>query len=154
MSTPTTASRVPVRRRRLIIIVATLVSLLFIYSVLPPSLRDAGLDWSRANLYPTKADSEALKVDEIYGLLYMVTENEEHVLTDLPESDFSAPLNMTVYTGREEINWPKMVKRLDKNYSRRAKKLLESYRIRPAPKVIEVDLRRGSFHQSRTPSIF
>ncbi|KAG6857702.1 hypothetical protein H0H87_004118 [Tephrocybe sp. NHM501043] len=155
---PVAVSRAPVRRRRFIIFLAVLVAFLFFIGVpweLPPSVRDAGLSaLSRANIvHHAKAKSEPPKVDEIYGLIYMVTEDTERVLTHIEGLDPGQPLNMTDYAGEETINWAKMVQKLNKKYpvvvfsksycpySRRAKKLLETYNIQPAPKVIEVDLR-------------
>ncbi|KAG6873447.1 hypothetical protein C0995_015536 [Termitomyces sp. Mi166 len=160
MPTPVPASRAPIRRRRFFILVALLVALLFLYGVpweLPPSLKEAGFEaLSRASIvYHAKSKSEASKVDEIYGLLYMVTEDVERDLTHIDSEGLnpSEPLNMTIYAADESIDWSQAVKRLNKKYpvvvfsksycpySRRAKKLLEAYHIQPAPKVIEVDLR-------------
>ncbi|KAG5722182.1 Glutaredoxin-C6 [Termitomyces sp. T112] len=153
---PVPASRAPIRRRRFFIFVALFVALLFFYGVpweLPTALKEIRFEaLSRASIvYHTK--SETSKVDEIYGLIYMVTEDVERDLTRVGNIDPLEPLNMTVYAGDESINWPKTVKKLNKKYpvvvfsksycpySRRAKKLLETYHIQPAPKVVEVDLR-------------
>ncbi|KAG6831769.1 hypothetical protein H0H92_007921 [Tricholoma furcatifolium] len=161
MPTPAPSPWSPIRRRRFFVFIAILIAFLFLYGVpweLPPSLRDAGIEaLSRANIvHHAKAQSHANKVDEIYGLLYMVTEDADRVLTN-DGLDPLEPLNMTAYAGEEEINWPGMVKKLNikypvivfskchvesfHRYSRRAKKLLETYNLQPAPKIIEVDLR-------------
>ncbi|KAG6911160.1 hypothetical protein DXG01_003900 [Tephrocybe rancida] len=121
MSTPTPASWAPIRRRRFIIFISLLVGFLFFYGVpweLPPSLRDAGLSaLSRANIvYHAKSKPEAPKVDEIYGLIHMVTEDVERVLTHVENLDPLQPLNMTTYAGEEEIDWLKTVQKLNKKY--------------------------------------
>ncbi|KAG6869101.1 hypothetical protein C0993_001666 [Termitomyces sp. T159_Od127] len=156
MSTPVPPLGPPIRRRRFFILVALLVALLFFYGVpwdLPLGLKEAGFEaLSRANVvYYAKSKPE--QVDEIYGLIHMVTEDVERDLTRIGDIDPSKPLNMTVYAGDEPIDWLKTVKKLNNKYpvvvfsksycpySRRAKKLLETYHIRPAPKVVEVDLR-------------
>lgn len=121
MSTPAPPSRVPIRRRRFFIFVALLVTLLLFYSLLwelPLSLKDTGFEaLSRASIvYYAKSKSEASKVDEIYGLIHMVTEDVERDLTHIGGIDPSEPLNMTVYAGDEPINWPKAVKKLNNKY--------------------------------------
>ncbi|KAG6879660.1 hypothetical protein C0992_000102 [Termitomyces sp. T32_za158] len=157
MSTPVPLSRAPIRRRRFFIFIALLATLLFCYGVpweLPLGLKEAGLEvLSRANIvYYAKPQPEA-SVDEIYGLIHMVTEDVERDLTRIGDIDPSEPLNMTVYAGDSPIDWLKTAKKLDSKYpvvvfsksycpySRRAKKLLETYHIQPAPQVVEVDLR-------------
>ncbi|KAG5342660.1 hypothetical protein C0989_010628 [Termitomyces sp. Mn162] len=116
---PVPASRAPIRRRRFFIFVALFVALLLIYGVpweLPAALKEIRFEaLSRASIvYHTK--SETSKVDEIYGLIYMVTEDVERDLTRVGSIDPLEPLNMTVYAGDESINWPKTVKKLNKKY--------------------------------------
>lgn len=95
-------------------------------------------------------------VDELYGVLHLVTsadENDQHVLND-PKVDPTGVIDWDVYAANSAgINWAKELRRINKEhpivvfsktycpYSRRAKQLLESYDIHPPPKVIEVDLR-------------
>ncbi|KAG5640763.1 hypothetical protein DXG03_007257 [Asterophora parasitica] len=177
MSTPPT-SRAPVRRRRFFIFLALLVVTLFFIGVpweLPSSLKDAGLSaFSRANIAHLTKSKESAKIDEIFGLLHMVTEDVERDLSEVEDLDSSQSVDMTVYAGGEKVDWSRVVKNLNKKYpvvvfskvrqrlsvattfllspitqtycpySRRAKKLLETYNIQPPPKVIEVDLRRDS----------
>ncbi|GLB37409.1 putative glutaredoxin [Lyophyllum shimeji] len=164
MSAPVPSAWTPVRRRRFLIFVVALVSFLFCFGVpweLPPSLRDAGLSaLSRANIaHLAKSKSQSPpepKVDEIFGLLHLVTEDVERVLDDVKGLDPTQAINMTVYAGDEKLDWSKTIKKLNKKYpvvvvsksycpySKRAKKLLETYHIQPPPKVIEVDLRTDS----------
>ncbi|KAG6865376.1 hypothetical protein C0991_003153 [Blastosporella zonata] len=122
MSTPASVpvSAAPIRRRRFIIFVAVLVAFLFFYGVpweLPPSLRDASLSaLSRANIVHHAKPKPEPKVDEIYGLIHMVTEDAERVLTHVDGLDPLQPLNMTDYAGEEKIDWPKTVQNLNKKY--------------------------------------
>ncbi|KAF8070452.1 hypothetical protein FPV67DRAFT_1487457 [Lyophyllum atratum] len=161
MSAPVPTSRTSIRRRRFLIFLALLVSFLFFFGVpweLPPSLRDAGISaLSRANIaHLAKSDSEpasAPNVDEIFGLLHMVTEDVEVVLDEVQDLDPTQPVNMAIYAGDKKVDWSKVVQKLNKKYpvvvfsksrcpySRSAKNLLETYNIQPPPKVIEVDLR-------------
>ncbi|RDB24795.1 Glutaredoxin [Hypsizygus marmoreus] len=168
MSSPAPPSRTPIRRRRFLLVTAVLVGLLFVFGVpweLPPSLRDASFSTlSRANFAQlAKSKPTPLpvpKVEEIFGLLHVVTGDAEEArfLSEAVDSDAAAqPINMTTYAGGDaKIDWRKTVARLTKKYpivvfsksycpySRRAKQLLETYNIHPAPKVIEVDLREDS----------
>ncbi|KAM6496965.1 Thioredoxin-like fold [Amanita muscaria] len=96
------------------------------------------------------------KVNEIYGLLYLVTRGAEqqHTLSDAVDVDPKKPINFSVYSGGKRwIDWKKEAQRLDDNfpiivfsktycpYSKRAKNLLASYDIQPSPHIVEVDLR-------------
>ncbi|KAF5385916.1 hypothetical protein D9615_002264 [Tricholomella constricta] len=165
MSTAAPTSRTSIRPRRILIFLAILIGFLFFFGVpweLPPSLRDAGMSaLSRANIaHLAKSREEPAplpKVDEIFGLLHMVTEDVvDRALSEVEDLDPSQPIDMTVYAGYEKVDWTKTVKKLNEIYpvvvfsksycpfSRRAKKLLETYNIRPPPKIIEVDLRRDS----------
>ncbi|KAF6763155.1 thioredoxin-like protein [Ephemerocybe angulata] len=96
------------------------------------------------------------EVNELYGLLRLVTGDQpgnDHVLND-PQLDPTETVDWSVYAaGEPDVNWWKEAKRINKvhpiivfsktycPYSKRAKKLLESYDITPPPKVIEVDVR-------------
>ncbi|KAF8347711.1 thioredoxin-like protein [Amanita rubescens] len=95
------------------------------------------------------------KVDEVYGLIHLVTGGieEQDTLTEAADGDPTKPIDLSVYAEGRQIDWRKEVKRLDTKYpivvfsktycpySKRAKNLLASYDIRPAPFIVEVDLR-------------
>ncbi|KAH6914429.1 thioredoxin-like protein, partial [Coprinopsis sp. MPI-PUGE-AT-0042] len=98
---------------------------------------------------------------EIYGLLHLLTasasSDTDKILVQHAESgDVNVPIPFDVYSDGKtlkETEWRKERKRIDAvhpvvvfsktycPYSRKAKQLLESYRIQPPPKVIEVDTR-------------
>ncbi|KAG2016227.1 monothiol glutaredoxin-5 [Coprinopsis cinerea AmutBmut pab1-1] len=96
------------------------------------------------------------KVDEIYGLLYLVTSTEDNgrALNEPEHLDVTQQLDWDIYAaGNPNVKWRKEAARIDKvhpivvfsktycPYSRRAKQLLQSYNIHPPPKVVEVDTR-------------
>ncbi|KAJ7152635.1 thioredoxin-like protein [Mycena crocata] len=95
-------------------------------------------------------------VDEMFGLLHLVTSgsDSQHVLGPTESFDPSKAIELDVYaSGKEVLDWSKRVKQLNKRmplvvfsksycpYSQRAKSLLATYDLTPAPKIIEVDLR-------------
>ncbi|KAJ2930246.1 hypothetical protein H1R20_g6827, partial [Candolleomyces eurysporus] len=147
------------RRRRVILYIALFIfGLVLYYSPweLPASVKESGLSGrlSRANIAQlTKVQKE---VDEIYGLLHLVTSDmpeNEHILSST-ELDPTKPIDWSVYAaGEPKIDWVKEAARIDKvhpiivfsktycPYSRKAKALLASYDISPPPKVVEVDVR-------------
>ncbi|KAG7099078.1 hypothetical protein E1B28_000953 [Marasmius oreades] len=158
-----------IRRRRLIalIVVVLIIFLLFVRTSeleLPDVLRDAGVPLSKGNfahIMKGKLRFSSVEVDEIYGLIHLVTNDDhehQHVLSQSPKFDPTKPVNLTLYAPGEEneVNWVEEVERLNEKYpvvvfsksfcpySAKAKKLLESYSLRPPPKVIEVDLRDDS----------
>ncbi|KAF8520483.1 thioredoxin-like protein [Hysterangium stoloniferum] len=91
-------------------------------------------------------------VDELNGLLYMVSHTEHILPHDL---DTSAPIAHSVWTPKEKSNsklWEERMATLSETpiivfsktycaYSRAAKELLDRYDLKPAPKIVEVDLR-------------
>ncbi|KAJ3929053.1 MAG: hypothetical protein NXY57DRAFT_454211 [Lentinula lateritia] len=94
-------------------------------------------------------------VDEIYGLISLVTresENSQRVLT-AKSVDITNPVDINVYAAKRGMNWKKELQRLNEDfpvvvfsktycpYSRKAKQLLQAYELSPPPKIIEVDLR-------------
>ncbi|KIM45357.1 hypothetical protein M413DRAFT_442030 [Hebeloma cylindrosporum] len=145
------------RRRRFILFTILLVGILFFAFVpweLPSSLQGLGLEGiSRANvaqLIKTK------KVEEIYGLLHLVTgdHEQEHVLSNAVQLDPTLPIALSVYAaGDTALNWATERDTINENYpivvfsktycqfSQRAKTLLEAYDLKPPPKIIEVDIR-------------
>ncbi|ESK93842.1 glutaredoxin domain protein [Moniliophthora roreri MCA 2997] len=178
-----------IRRRRFIALMLTAVVffLLFLRGAeweLPDVLKDAGVPLSKGNFAhyvkrPTWMTKP--KVDEIYGLIHLVTNEDEehqHVLSSAPDLDPTEPVDMNLYAPGEEkdVDWEKEVSMLNEKYpvvvfsksfcpfSKRAKALLETYGLRPPPKVIEVDLRDDSTQikailtrltkQSTFPNIF
>jgi glutaredoxin len=155
----------PFRRRRILCFILTIATLLFIVGVpweLPAALHDldalpTGL--SRANIVQyvkagargrTQAQED---VDEIYGLLHLATSAGDPVLSHAVALDASKPIDMSVYAGGEKVDWADTVETLKKSYpivvfsktycpySKKAKSLLATYDLSPAPKIIEVDLR-------------
>jgi glutaredoxin len=101
-----------------------------------------------ANYFGSKS-----RVNEIYGLLHLVTSGNEKHLTDAAHVNPSKPVDFTVYAGGKMIDWEVEVRRLDTihpivvfsksycPYSQRAKRILTAYDIHPAPFIVEVDLR-------------
>ncbi|KAK7043153.1 hypothetical protein VNI00_008507 [Paramarasmius palmivorus] len=178
-----------IRRRRFIalMLAAVVFFLLFVRGSeweLPAALKDAGVPLSKGNFaHYMKKPTWLSKpnVDEIYGLIHLVTNEDEehqHVLSSAPKLDPTEPVDMALYAPGEEkdIDWEKEAGLLNEKYpvvvfsksfcpfvlsrksyfvfyihvtavhrfSKRAKGLLESYGLRPPPKVIEVDLRDDS----------
>lgn len=124
---PPPSARPPLRRRRFIFFAILLVTALFVFGVpweLPPSLKDGNLQsaLSRANianLVQSKlgASSDA-KVNEIYGLLHLVTSGaeNEHILSQA-DLDPTKPISLKVYAaGNTTIDWVKEVEILNEEY--------------------------------------
>ncbi|KAJ3999331.1 thioredoxin-like protein [Lentinula boryana] len=97
-------------------------------------------------------------VDEIYGLISLVTresEQSQRVLTS-KSVDLTQPVDMNVYAAKRGMKWDKELQRLNEEYpvvvfsktycpySRKAKQLLQAYQLSPPPKIIEVDLREDA----------
>ncbi|KAJ3786338.1 thioredoxin-like protein [Lentinula aff. detonsa] len=97
-------------------------------------------------------------VDEIYGLISLVTresEQSQRVLTT-ESVDLTQPVDMNVYAAKRGMKWDKELQRLNEEYpvvvfsktycpySRKAKQLLQAYQLSPPPKIIEVDLREDA----------
>ncbi|KAJ7287199.1 hypothetical protein C8J57DRAFT_1430862 [Mycena rebaudengoi] len=159
----------PIRRRRFILVVVALLTFIYFFGSpfrLPESLKDvSGL--SRANiakLVTPKGKSARAKVDEIFGLLYLVTgdSEHEHILGQVEGFDPTKPVDMALYAaGTEDMDWEAAARGLNeryplvvfskarcsllqvirKTYSKKAKSLLATYDLSPPPKIIEVDLR-------------
>ncbi|KAK1228702.1 hypothetical protein PQX77_008196 [Marasmius sp. AFHP31] len=150
------------RRRFIILILCVVVFFLFVRGdwELPEVLKDAGVPLSKGNfaqIMKGKLKTSG-KVDEIYGLIHLVTNDDDehqHVLSQTPKLDPTKPVDMALYAPGEEdeVDWAKEVDYLNTKYpvvvfsksycpySKKAKGLLQSYDLRPAPKIIEVDLR-------------
>lgn len=113
-----------IRRRRCAIITSLLVGFFFFYFIpwgLPPSLRDVGITgMSRASVAQlVKTKKLPMKIDEIYGLLHLVTgDNErEHVLSNAVHLDPTHPIDMSIYAAGEiDLDWEKESKFLNKEY--------------------------------------
>ncbi|KAK0505129.1 thioredoxin-like protein [Armillaria luteobubalina] len=156
----------PVRRRRLIIFIAVLtVFVLYFRSSLslPESLKDVGDSvLSRASVAKLALTKQRKRpVDEIYGLIHLVTGDveHEHILShSMTMLDPTKPLDMSIYAADEgdDVDWEAEREALDKQFplvvfsksycqfSKRAKTLLESLELDPPMRVIEVDLRDDS----------
>ncbi|KAJ8083858.1 hypothetical protein AAF712_000776 [Marasmius tenuissimus] len=150
------------RRRFIILILCVVVFFLFVRGdwELPDVLKDAGMPISKGNfaqIMKGKLKASA-QVDEIYGLIHLVTNDDDehqHVLSQTPKLDPTKPVDMVLYAPGEEdeVDWAKEVDYLNTKYpvvvfsksfcpfSKKAKGLLQSYDLRPPPKIIEVDLR-------------
>ncbi|KAJ3759457.1 hypothetical protein FB446DRAFT_634932 [Lentinula raphanica] len=145
-------------RRRLLFIFLTLISVclyLFVFSNKYDSAIQS-LGFSSKSNQPS--------VDEIYGLISLVTrdsEKSQRVLT-ANSVDPSKPVAMNAYAARRGMSWEKEMERLNEeypvvvfskaskspivrhSYSRKAKQLLQAYQLSPPPKIIEVDLREDA----------
>jgi len=149
----------PIRRRRFILGGILLVGVfLFFFSPweMPVSFEGANLSSiSRASVAKL-TKSKKPEVGEIYGLLHLVTgDNEqEHVLSNAVQLDPTLPVELAFYAaGDATLDWEKERARIDDSYpvivfsktycpfSKRAKDLLATYDLKPPPKVIEVDMR-------------
>ena len=127
--TPTagSCSGSPIRRRRFFFFIVTLIAFIVIFGgpwELPPSLRDADLSsLSRANivnLVKSKSNASSTpKVDEIYGLLHLVTGDAEHqhILSQAVDLDPTKPISLTIYAaGNRSIDWEKEVQDLNERH--------------------------------------
>ena len=58
------------------------------------------------------------KVDEIYGLIHLVTGGVEkqHALTEAADADPTKPVDLSVYAEGKQIEWRSEVKKLDAKY--------------------------------------
>ncbi|KAK7687014.1 hypothetical protein QCA50_009513 [Cerrena zonata] len=157
-SSPRPAS--PFRRRRILWTITLLTAGVFFYLFnysetfswsLPSSLKDA-------------SGQRRIRVQEIHGLLHFVTSYPDKRLDEDDGSiqvaglgtvkvDPSETVDLRVFTPDGDDNWENHLKTLRTKYplvvfsktycpySRRAKALLESYQIKPAPFVVEIDTR-------------
>lgn len=144
-----------IRRRRYTITTSILVGFLFLYFI--PWGVPSSLSISRASIAQlVKTKKPPMEIDEIYGLLHLVTgENEhEHVLSNAVHLDPTQPIDMSIYAAGEiDLDWERETRFLNKQYpivvfsktycpySKRAKELLAAYNIQPTPKIVEVDMR-------------
>ena len=110
----------PFRRRRFGLLIFILLGSFFYFVPwdLPPSLKTIKTTgFSRANVAQL-TKSKKVEVGEIYGLLHLVTgDNEqEHVLNDA-HLDPTVSVQMSVYAaGDTSIDWEKEREIIDKNY--------------------------------------
>jgi hypothetical protein len=66
---------------------------------------------------PKKAQKHnAATVDEIYGLLHLVTSEGSPALSHAVDLDTSQPIQMSVYAGGESVDWATTVEELRTNY--------------------------------------
>jgi len=151
----------PVRRRRFIVVVVALVCFIYFFGSpfrLPAALKGvSGISRAKiAHIVKGSKSQAAVKVDEIFGLLHLVTgdSEHEHILGHTESFDPTKPVDMALYAaGKDDLDWYKRVEELNERYplvvfsksycpySRRAKALLSTYEMSPPPKIIEVDLR-------------
>ncbi|KAF4621445.1 hypothetical protein D9613_000508 [Agrocybe pediades] len=159
-----------VRRRRIFLGILLTGAFLFFFVPweIPLALRDASLSsLSRASIAKLSKPKKS-EVKEIYGLLHLVTgDNEqEHVLSNAVDFNPTVPIDLDFYAAsNKHLDWDKerdridseypvivfskksvnrrvdLFRRIARKYSKRAKALLATYDLQPPPKVIEVDLR-------------
>jgi len=144
------------RRRRLRLAFLVVVVLIVVCGVrwpLPSYLKDVdGL--SRASIAQIAKLRAGGKVDEIYGLLHLVTAPGRPQLSPSADVNSGKPIPLALYDN--SVDWTTVVASINERfpvvvfskthcpYSQRAKALLDSYELKPAPAVIEVDLRDDS----------
>ncbi len=85
---------------------------------LPESWKDTDiLTSSRAKLAQVLSTKKQVKVDEIYGLLHLVTADSEeyqHVLSNNAELDPTKPISLDVYAaGEKGLDWEAEMERLN-----------------------------------------
>ncbi|PFH51917.1 hypothetical protein AMATHDRAFT_2625 [Amanita thiersii Skay4041] len=159
MAPPPASSSSPIRRSRGLLLIVFVIALFFLFvprHQLSSALQDTGISKEKLVNY---FGSSKPDVDEIYGLLHLVTGDVEKqaILSSNPDIDPTKPVDFSVYAGgRRWMDWKEETRRIDANYpivvfsksycpySNRAKKLLASYDIRPPPHIVEVDLRDDS----------
>jgi len=154
-------SHTSIRRSRILLYASILAAVIYFYGApwtwgISGSLSENSAFYSSrlAHKLGRKGTPVDEHVDEIYGLLHLVTRPDQLQLRDDMDIDPSQPLKMAHYTaGDEEIVWGKVKRTLDKEapviifsktycpYSKRAKALIEGYDLSPKPTIIEVDLR-------------
>ena len=109
----------PFRRRRFLIgslLLAGILLFFFFPWEIPFSLKDANI--SRASI-ARLAKSKEVPVGEIYGLLHLVTgDNEqEHVLSNAVQLDPTKPIDLAFYAaGENSLDWQRERQRLDEEY--------------------------------------
>lgn len=109
---------------RLFLLVCVLLALAWSFGLsweLPGSWKDTGiLSSSRARIAEALNAKKQAKVDEIYGLLYLVTADSDeyqHVLADQVELDPSKPISLDVYAAGNNIpDWNAEVESLNSKY--------------------------------------
>ncbi|KAF7323110.1 Glutaredoxin domain protein [Mycena chlorophos] len=152
------------RRRRILIAVLVLVGVIYFLGL--PQLDAFDLDFpvNRANIAQLMRGKGSGKgkfvVPEIYGVLHVVTSADaenEHVLAGT--DDPTKPMDVQLYApGKPDIDWLYNMQTINEQFplvvfsktycpfSKRAKALLQTYRLSPPPKIIEVDLRDDAEH--------
>ena len=126
MAPMTPSARTPIRRRRFVFFALLLVVSIFTFGVpweLPPSLKDGNLQSALSRASISKLLQSKLKsgptVDEIYGLLYLVTGDteNEHILSQTAELNPTKPISLTIYAaGNSSIDWSSEVDELNEKY--------------------------------------
>lgn len=113
----------PIRRRRFIVVVIALVGFIYFFGSpfrLPEALKDVpGL--SRANIvqFVKPKSKTSAKVDEIFGLLHLVTgdSEHEHILGHTESFDPTKPIDMSLYAaGKDDVDWNKRAQEINEQY--------------------------------------
>ncbi|KAF7322089.1 Glutaredoxin domain protein [Mycena kentingensis (nom. inval.)] len=158
------------RRRRIFFALFALVAVLYFFGFPRLDAFDFDLELpggvSRANIVDLvrakgKSPIEVEDVPELYGLLHLVTSadsEDQHILTGAEDFDPTKPVAMSVYAGGKKLDWGKRRQEINQRFplvvfsktycpfSKRAKKLLATYQLSPAPTIVEVDLRDDAEH--------
>jgi hypothetical protein len=117
ISSPT-SSLTTIRRRRLVAWIVVVLLVIFCFGVpweLPTTLKDIDVfSINRGNI----AQLGKPKVDEIFGLLHLVTgdEEHEHVLSHSVDLNPTKPINMNVYADGLTVDWNKVKQDLNKQF--------------------------------------
>jgi hypothetical protein len=113
----------PIRRSRFIVVVIALVGFIYFFGSpfrLPEALKDVpGL--SRANIvqFVKPKSKTSAKVDEIFGLLHLVTgdSEHEHILGHTESFDPTKPIDMSLYAaGKDDVDWNKRAQEINEQY--------------------------------------
>lgn len=112
--------RTPVR---LFILLCVLLALAWSFGLsweLPESWKDADIMTSSRARIAQAFSTKKVNVDEIYGLLHLVTADSDeyqHVLTNNVELDPTKPVSLDVYAaGNKNLDWDVEVERLNAEY--------------------------------------
>ncbi|KAF7376593.1 Thioredoxin-like protein [Mycena sanguinolenta] len=114
----------PIRRRRFIIVVVALLCFIYFFGSpfrIPAALKDvSGLSRAKiVHLVKGSKGQPSVKVDEIFGLLNLVTgdSEHEHILGHTEGFDPTKPIDMGLYAaGKDDLDWNQRVNELNERY--------------------------------------
>ena len=113
-SKPTSRASLIRRNRTLILIAAAVLAFIFLGS---RHLFSESFDISQSKIAGYLSTSRT-KVDEIYGLIHLVTGGieKQDTLAEAPDADPTKALDLSVYADGKPIEWRSELKRLDTKY--------------------------------------